>query len=127
MKPQGYVPPLASPSAHEGTDIHFSRVVRVMVILGLALVVSIVAVIFFFRHLEQKYPERTSEAEPQVTASDLPPLPRLQTQPLRNLREVREVEDSHLNHYGWIDRQHGIACSCGSVDQRGSRVGSNGT
>ena len=21
---------------------------------------------------------------------------------------MREVEDSHLNHYGWIDRQHGI-------------------
>lgn len=109
MKPQGYVPPSASPSAHEGTDIHFSTVVRVMVILGLALVFSILAVIFFFRHLEQKYPGRTSEAAPQVTASDLPPLPRLQTHPLRDLRDVREVEDSHLNHYGWIDRQHGIA------------------
>ena len=109
MKPQGYVPPSASPSAHEGTDIHFSRVVRVMVILGVALVVSIVAVIFFFRHLEQKYPGRTSEAAPQVMASDLPPLPRLQTQPLRDLRAVREEEDSHLDHYVWIDRPHGIA------------------
>jgi hypothetical protein len=109
MKPQGYVPPSAPPSAHEGTDIHFSRVVRMMVILGVALVVSIVAVTFLFRHLQQKYPGRTSEAAPQVTTSDLPPLPRLQTHPLRDLRAVRDVEDSHLNHYGWIDRQHGIA------------------
>jgi len=71
--------------------------------------VSIVAVTLFFRHLETKFPGRTSEAAPQVTSADLPPLPRLQTDPLGDLRAVRKVEDSRLNRYLWIDRQHGIA------------------
>ena len=109
MKPQGFVPPSASPSAHEAADLDLPIILRVAIVLGVVLVVSILVLLLFFRHLEKDYPARISEAAPQVTTTDLPPRPRLQEYPLRDLQEVRAVEDSHLNGYGWIDRQHGVA------------------
>jgi hypothetical protein len=109
MKPQGFVPPSASPSAREAADLDVPIILRVAAVLAVAIVASILAVTMFFRHMERTYPDRTSEAEPRVTASDLPPLPRLQTDPLRDLQAVRAAEDAHLDRYGWIDRPHGIA------------------
>jgi hypothetical protein len=109
MKPQGFVPPSAEPSAHEASDLHIGNILRVAGVLGITLVVSILVLILFFRHMEKTYPARTSEASPEVPASDLPPAPRLQMHPLSDLRAVRAVEDSHLNHYGWIDRGREVA------------------
>lgn len=109
MKPQGYIPPSASPSAHEGADLHIRSVVKVAALLGVTLIVSILIVTLFFKLLEKTYPKRTSESSPMVAESDLPPLPRLQTNPLRDLQAVRTVEGSHLDRYAWIDREHGVA------------------
>ena len=109
MKPQGYIPPSASPSAHEGADLHIRNVVKVVALLGVTLIVSILIVTLFFRHMEKIHTDRTSEAAPVVVESELPPLPRLQTNPLRDLQAVRAVEDSHLDRYAWIDQERGIA------------------
>ena len=109
MKPQGYIPASASPSAHEGADLHIRNVVKVAALLSGTLVTSILILVLFFRHLEKLYPKRISEAAPVVTESELPPLPRLQTNPLRDLQVVRAVEDSHLDRYAWIDQGHGVA------------------
>ncbi len=109
MKPQGYIPASASPSAREGADLHIRNVVKVAALLAGTLVTSILILVLFFRHMEKLYPNRSSEAAPVVTQSELPPLPRLQTNPLRDLQAVRAVEDSHLDRYAWIDREHGIA------------------
>jgi hypothetical protein len=109
VKPQGYIPAWASPSAHEGADLHIRNVVRVAALLAATLVTSILILMLFFRHMEKRYPNRSSEAAPVVTESELPPLPRLQTNPLRDLQAVRAVEDSHLDRYSWIDQGRGIA------------------
>lgn len=109
MKPQGYIPASASPSAREGADLHIRNVVKVAALLGVTLVATILILTLFFQLMEKIYPKRTSESAPVVTESGLPPLPRLQTNPLRDLQAVRAVEDSHLEHYAWIDREHGIA------------------
>ncbi len=109
MKPQGYIPASASPSAREGADLHIRSVVKVAALLGVTLGLSILMLTLFFRLMEKNHPQRTSEAAPVVVEAELPPLPRLQTDPLRDLRAVRAVEDSHLEHYAWIDRGHGVA------------------
>jgi hypothetical protein len=109
MKPQGFIPDSASPSAHEPADLHVRSVVRVAALLAGTLVASILVLLVFFHHLNQEFPGRTSEAAPRVTAADLPPVPRLQTNPLGDLEAVRAVEDSHLTQYGWIDRSRGVA------------------
>ena len=109
MKPQGFVPPSAAPSAHEGADLHVQKVVWLAAILFVVLVLSILTVLLDFKHLHRTYPDRTSEAAPVVTPAELPPAPRLQTNPLRDLAEVRAVEDSHLHRYDWIDSTHAVA------------------
>jgi hypothetical protein len=109
VKPQGYIPPSASPSAHEGADLHIRNVVKVAALLGLVLGLTILILTLFFRQMEKRYPNRSSEAAPVVPESELPPLPRLQTNPLHDLQAVRAVEDSHLDRYAWIDQGHGVA------------------
>jgi hypothetical protein len=109
VKPQGYIPASASPSAHEGADLHIRNVVKVAALLAATLVTSILILALFFRHMESLHPGRTSEAAPEVQESQLPPTPRLQTHPLQDLQAIRAVEDTHLDRYAWIDREHGIA------------------
>ena len=109
MKPQGYIPRSALPSAHEGADLHIRNVVKVAALLGVTLLVSILILTLFFQLMEKTYPNRTSEAAPVVADAELPPLPRLQTNPLRDLQAVRAAEDSHLDRYAWVDREHGVA------------------
>ena len=109
MKPQGYIPASASPSAHEGADLHIRNVVKVAALLGFILVLTILILTLFFQLMERTHPGRSSEAAPVVAESELPPLPRLQTKPLRDLQAVRAVEDLHLNRYAWIDQGHGVA------------------
>ncbi len=109
MKPQGYIPPSASPSAREGADLHIRNVLKVAALAAATLVTSILILTLFFRHSERTYPGRTSQAAPVVREADLPPLPRLQTNPLLDLKAVREAENSHLDRYAWIDRPRGIA------------------
>ncbi len=103
MKPQGFIPTSAAPSAREPADLHVRKVAGIAGALIGTLVVSLLTLILFFHHLNQKYPGRTSESAPVVTAADLPPIPRLQTNPLQDL------EESHLNRYAWIDRAHTVA------------------
>jgi hypothetical protein len=48
-----------------------------------------------------------SISAPAVTRQ-LPPEPRLQVSPARDLQEMRAREDEVLHSYGWVDRQAGI-------------------
>jgi hypothetical protein len=109
MKPQGFIPPSASPSAHEAADLDVPKILRVVTIIAGTLLASILVLILFFRHMEQNYPARTSEAAPQVAFSQLPPNPRVQANPMADLLAVRKAEDSHLNQYRWVDQQHSVA------------------
>ena len=109
MTPQGHIPPSATPGAHEHAEADARAIFRTALVIGLILVALILMLLLFFRVLEQLYPARTSEAAPRVTMADLPPTPRLQIDPRADLAAVRAKEDLHLTHYGWVDRQLGIA------------------
>jgi hypothetical protein len=109
MKPQGHIPESASPSTHEGADLNVPLVARIVVILAATLVVLVLLVVFLFHYFNHEYPARTSEAAPVVVAADLPPLPRIQVDPKRELEEVHAKEDEHLDRYAWVDQQNGIA------------------
>ena len=109
MKPQGHIPPSAPPSAHEGADLNVPRILRVFLVLAATLAALLFLVNSLFSHFDQKYPARTSEAAPVVTPADLPPAPRLQMHPERDLQAVRAGEDLHLNGYAWVNRSQGIA------------------
>lgn len=38
----------------------------------------------------------------------LPPLPRIQVDPVRELDEVRDRQRHEIDSYGWVDRAHGM-------------------
>jgi hypothetical protein len=97
------------PRAREGADIHPGTIVRVALIFIAGLAVSLGLVLGLFRHFEQAYPARTSEAAPRLSLGDLPPEPRLQTTPALDLQQLRAAEDQHLSRYAWIDQPRGIA------------------
>jgi len=44
----------------------------------------------------------------EARAPRLPPEPRLQSFPVRDMEELRAREDAVLTTYGWVDRQAGI-------------------
>jgi len=103
MKPQGYVPQTPLPSDHEPADLEPKLIRRTVMVILITLVVLVVAGLVLFRVFEREYPGRQSEAEPQVTAGELPPVPRPQADPQRELQTVRAQEDAHLERYAWTD------------------------
>ena len=42
-----------------------------------------------------------------ASAPQLPPAPRLQNAPTRDIAQMRAAEDEVLNHYAWLDKQAG--------------------
>ena len=109
MKPQGYVPKDAPAAAHERKEIDVRLVTRIGVVIVLTLVVLLVALVGLFHVFNLAHPKRGSEAAPQVTEGQLPPQPRVEIHPARDLQQVRAQEDAHLNRYAWVDRSRGIA------------------
>jgi len=101
--------PEVPPRPHQGDDLHVRKIVGVTCVFVGGIVFSLVVIALLFRHFDRAYPHRTSEAQPRVSVSDLPPRPRLQTAPARDLQEVRAAEDRHLSRYAWVDRQQGVA------------------
>jgi hypothetical protein len=109
MTPQGSVPEEGSKWAHEPADLHPEKVVGVALVLALVVVISLLALGLLFHIFERAHPDRTSEAEPVVTAADIPPQPGVVPAPGLELLKVREEEDQHLDHYGWVDASHTTA------------------
>ena len=103
-------PPDAAVLGHEERDVALRPVVAAAI--GLAVV--IVLVVLGMRGLLGYYivrGERTSPPANPLAATagqPLPPEPRLQTHPRRDLHELRASEDAVLNTYGWVDRQSGV-------------------
>ncbi len=95
---------------HETRDIS----TRVVVIFAVSLLVGAVIVhvaiwlvyVQFVRAAARAYPREYPLA--RVGAAQLPPEPRLQTQPREELQRMRAEEDRVLDSYGWVDAQRGI-------------------
>jgi len=80
--------------------------------IGLALTMILVlsAVWLLLAHWRSRQIARDPPPSPivEARAPRLPPEPRLQSAPVRDMEELRAREDSILKSYGWVDRQTGI-------------------
>lgn len=102
--------------AHEYTDADSHAITRFGI--GLAFVIVVAQLLLWW--LFNTFSERETKLSPHVPAivrteaPRLPPEPRLQgnspldPNPRLDLKQMRENEDAFLNHYGWIDPDHGI-------------------
>ena len=95
---------------HEHTDV----VPRPIVVAGIGLALALIlagAVALGLFDLFAAYEARVSPPANPLAAAEgprLPPEPRLQVHPIKDLRELHEAEDTLLDHYGWVDKNTGV-------------------
>jgi hypothetical protein len=60
----------------------------------------------YFGKVQEK--ELGAAVTPYEQDRPLPPLPRLQAEPVQDLTQLRAQQDDALNAYGWVDRTNGV-------------------
>ena len=95
--------------AHEETDVVLRPVVIAGIGLLLLLVVAAVAMFGLFQIMAHQEARLSPPANPLAAAEGprLPPAPRLQAHPLKDLQELRKAENELLTTYGWVDKSAG--------------------
>jgi hypothetical protein len=95
---------------HEHTDVN----VRPIFVAGIGLALALIfvgALMLGLFDLFAAHEARVSPPANPLAAAEgprLPPEPRLQVHPVKDLRELREAEDNLLDHYGWVDKNAGV-------------------
>lgn len=95
---------------HEERDVYFRPVVRGLLGLIALLLVSVLLMRLVFGFLVEREAKDSPPANPlaQSFGRQVPPEPRLQTDPLQDLQTLHAEEDAVLNSYGWVDRKAGV-------------------
>ena len=92
---------------YEERDISAGKVAAVGIALMLLIVVGAAVSWLTFRYFAG-LPEEGEPGAPLAQPQQLPPNPRLQVVPVRDLLEKRQAEERQLGSYGWVDREGGI-------------------
>jgi len=96
-------------AGHELSDASAAPILRFLAFLTVLTLVTMGIIVLFYNFLERReaaaktalYPLAVGQARP------LPPPPRLQTYPFRDLRDLRQEEDHLLTTYDWVDKNAG--------------------
>jgi hypothetical protein len=95
---------------HEHSDV----TIRPIVVAGVGLTIALFVVAGLMLGLYDAFAAREARLSPPanpLAAAEgprLPPQPRLQVHPVRDLRELREAESNILDHYAWVDKSAGV-------------------
>ena len=94
---------------HEERDVSLGPVVRGLAGLVVLLVMTGLLMRLVFGFLAEREAKDSPPANPlaQSLGRQVPPEPRLQTDPLQDLQTLHAEEDAVLNSYGWVDRKAG--------------------
>jgi len=95
---------------HETSDANITAVLGFALGLFVVAVVVHVLIYFLFLYFSSREAHRLAPQYPMAIGQEqqLPPEPRLQTNPREDLLKLREAEDAVLDGYGWVDRNAGI-------------------
>ena len=102
----------AEPKAIAGFDREID--VRSLGLFGLGLALVMIVVLAALWGLLVHWKARQAAGDPrpsplaEANAPRLPPEPRLQAAPVKDMDELRARETSALKSYGWVDRQAGV-------------------
>jgi len=101
----------AGQHAHEETDVRVRPIVVAAAGLSAILVLALVVVQLLFHYFAVREGRRSPPANPLAGAygRQVPPEPRLQTEPREDLVTLRAREDERLHGYAWMDRDAGVA------------------
>lgn len=97
--------------AHETRDVRLTPVVISGIALVILVAVAAAAMLGLFDFLAMVESRLSPPANPlaAVDGPRLPPEPRLQAHPLRDMQELRAAETQILTSYGWVDQSAGVA------------------
>lgn len=95
---------------HETRDVTFSPVVWSTIVGAVVVILVFVAMwwmheFFLGREAAQSPPANPLSA---TYGRQVPPEPRLQSHPVRDLKSLHAQEDAVLNSYAWVDRDGGV-------------------
>lgn len=96
-------------NGHEKRDVS----IRVVLWAAVGLVVLIVFTFLAMEAMRGYFSQREARLSPPASplaeqyGQKLPPEPRLQDQPLRDIEALRAHESALLDGYAWVDREHG--------------------
>ena len=92
---------------YERSDIHSGPVIvaGAAILFGTWIVLAVLY--YFYAGLGAEHAALNAPApERAIGRVQVPPEPRLETSPTRNIGELRAYEDAQLNGYFWADKQH---------------------
>lgn len=93
---------------HEESDASVSAVTKFGIGLAIISVVVLVLMVWLQNFFSNQTKRATPPPSPLMAERQLPPGPRLQIEPAKDLDDVRAVEDSVLNSYGWVVPNAGV-------------------
>jgi hypothetical protein len=100
-------PPGLSGAGYEKKDINVRRVfVFGLLLVALIGTVGIGITLLIFKGTADR--GSNASVSPLYQQQELPPAPRLQAEPVKDLNQLRATEDRILNSYGWVDRANGV-------------------
>lgn len=97
-----------SPRGPEMRDANISLVVWTGIAILIAIFVCIGIAVVQFRIEESLLPKRAAD-NPFVQEGRIPPEPRLQSFPAKDLEEFRSKQVGETSAYGWVDKEGGVA------------------
>ena len=95
-------------AGHEERDVAFRPVVIGLAGLVGLLVVGAISMWVLFLYFAARPAGPPANPLAQSFGRQVPPEPRLQTNPLADLQQLRAQEDEILSSYGWVDRNAGV-------------------
>jgi len=97
------------PPGYETRDANPASLVKFAIGLALTLVIAwggMWWLLSYFGQVQQPGPPAVPFRA--LRERQLPPLPRIQVEPVQELREVQQEQSGAINNYGWVDRSHGV-------------------
>jgi hypothetical protein len=91
-------------------DIDSRTLTRFMIVLVLGGILTLLMIFLVFAYFKKQEAALNPPPAPGmgVEAGRVPPEPRLQASPTRDLKQMREAEDRILTSYAWLDPDHGV-------------------
>jgi hypothetical protein len=99
------------PTRTYDTELNFRSIVTFS--LGVVVVTVVAAAVMWWMSAlfkqQEEAKDRAPSPLPEARLDSIPPGPRLQPSPPRDMDELRAHDREALTTYGWVDRSHGVA------------------
>jgi hypothetical protein len=92
-------------SGHEQSEVSVRFIVVSLVVLLIGTFLVAVLVVGIFRFFSHEYQTQESAKQSQ---QQIPPEPRIEVEPYKQLLDVHAREDHVLSSYAWVDKSQGI-------------------